>query len=216
VRYFSASRKARKTRSGGQLTIAGVITTTNRQDWKQILDRGPDAETGPLAGARTQWPALAGFESTFMALTAELHRVALAVTETITASLGAQLPTQEAFEEYSSFLRINYYPLIDDASAGSKLDRSFGIHPHTDAGAVTVLCQDEVASLQVHRGGQWETITKPKDALIINIGDIVQAWSNDRFTAPVHRILARSDRTRQHPLLFKPLLQLRTVSARRS
>ncbi|MFT7654334.1 MAG: isopenicillin N synthase-like dioxygenase, partial [Candidatus Azotimanducaceae bacterium] len=140
--------------------------------------------------------ALAGFESTFMALTAELHRVALAVTETITASLGAQLPTQEAFEEHSSFLRINYYPLFDDASAGSELDRSFGIHPHTDAGAVTVLCQDEVASLQVHRGGQWETITKPKDALIINIGDIVQVWSNDRFTAPVHRVLARSDRTR--------------------
>ena len=64
---------------------------------------------------------------------------------------------------------------------------SLGISHHTDAGAVTVLLQDGQPGLQVlTKGGAageeglWHDVEAERGDLIINIGDVVQVWSNDR------------------------------------
>ena len=110
---------------------------------------------------------------------------------------------------HTSFARLNYYPLCgnpmcDDPQTDSNAGH-LGIHPHTDSGALTVLLQDDVAALQVCRQGQWHTIEPAVDGLIINIGDMLQVWSNDQFTAPEHRVLASSQRERfSAPFFFNP------------
>ena len=63
---------------------------------------------------------------------------------------------------------------------------SLGISHHTDAGAVTVLLQDGQPGLQVLRrnGGKketWHDVEARRGDLIINIGDVVQVWSNDQY-----------------------------------
>ena len=63
---------------------------------------------------------------------------------------------------------------------------SLGISHHTDAGAVTVLLQDGQPGLQVLRrnGGKketWHDVEARRGDLIINIGDVVQVWSNDLY-----------------------------------
>jgi isopenicillin N synthase-like dioxygenase len=55
---------------------------------------------------------------------------------------------------------------------------------------LTVLLQDGVSGLQVHHGGYWHDVEPLPDAFTINIGDMVQVWSNDRYRAPPHRVLA--------------------------
>jgi len=71
-----------------------------------------------------------------------------------------------------------------------------------------VLLQDDQPGLQVLKGKRWHTIPPRRDALVINIGDIVQVWSNDRYAAPLHRVLASSARERfSAPYFFNPAYQ---------
>ena len=80
-----------------------------------------------------------------------------------------------------------------------------GINHHTDAGAITVLFQDDQPGLQVFKNDGWHTVVPRKDALVINIGDIVQVWSNDRYKAPLHRVLASDGVERfSAPYFFNP------------
>ena len=55
---------------------------------------------------------------------------------------------------------------------------------------------DDVAGLQVHNNGTFHTVAPRDGALIINVGDIVQVWSNDRYQAPLHRVLANAEEPR--------------------
>ena len=179
--------------------------TKNLRDKKEIFDIGPDiagaaGETG-LWAARTPWPADdAGFRATMGEFREACEILALRLLGLVCAGLGADADRlSAAFRPAStSFLRLNHYPVEDplgdeatDVAAGADL----GIHHHTDAGALTVLMQDAVSGLQIWRddgagGGDWRTVTPTPGALVINIGDMVQVWSNDLYAAPVHRVLA--------------------------
>ena len=105
----------------------------------------------------------------------------------------------------TSFLRLNHYPVCASPADGKEdfpVDGHLGIYHHTDAGAVTVLLQDEVAGLQVRHNENWVTIATEPDSLIINVGDLVQVWSNDRYKAPLHRVLASSEQERFSAAFF--------------
>ncbi len=63
---------------------------------------------------------------------------------------------------------------------------------HTDSGALTVLPQDEVGGLQVAHDGDWVDVEPITGALVVNTGDMMQVWSNDRYRAAMHRVLPRT------------------------
>ena len=80
-----------------------------------------------------------------------------------------------------------------------------GVNPHTDAGALTLLLQDDQPGLEVLRDGVWHVVEPRRDALVVNIGDIVQVWSNDRYTAALHRGRVSADAERfSAPFFFNP------------
>ncbi len=183
--------------------------TKNVRDWKEIFDVGPAETRGPLAGALPQWPeSLPGFKSTLRAYTDACERIARHLLSSIATTLGAApADLYRAFEpEHSSFLRLNYYPLCAEPAAPESPSvpekGHLGIGQHTDAGALTVLMQSSVAGLQVKRRGHWNLVEPQDDALIINVGDIVQVWSNDRYQAPLHRVIASSDLERYSAAYF--------------
>ena len=175
--------------------------TKNRQDWKEILDIGFAEAEGPLAGATPQWPDDHQFVECIGHLRQALHDTAISVVQLVVQALGAQLDVGTVFGQHTSFLRLNFYPPCpnpyDPESHGSATQAGeLGISHHTDAGAVTVLLQDDQPGLQVLHQGQWQSVPPQPEALIINIGDIVQVWSNDRYPAPLHRVLANSSQQR--------------------
>src|SRR5205085_599452 len=59
---------------------------------------------------------------------------------------------------------------------------------HTDYGTVTMLLADDVPGLQVFTGGEWHDISVPRGTLVCNIGDMLERWSNDRWTSTLHRV----------------------------
>jgi isopenicillin N synthase-like dioxygenase len=186
--------------------------TKNTRDWKQIFDVGPDGGEGNQAGNRAQWPSdLPTFRPVIEGFYAACENVSFRLLSGVMRGLG--MPAShlaDAFRpHHTSFLRLNYYPACDDpadadAPAGSK-DGHFGVNHHTDAGAITVLLQDDQAGLEVYRRGKWTLVEPRADALVVNIGDIVQVWSNDRYPASLHRVLANRNADRYSaPFFFNP------------
>ena len=80
-----------------------------------------------------------------------------------------------------------------------------GVNHHTDAGALTVLLQADEPGLEVFHDGAWHLVEPRSDALVVNIGDIVQVWSNDRYQAALHRVTTNMERDRYSvPFFLNP------------
>ena len=86
-----------------------------------------------------------------------------------------------------SNLRAQHYPPLANPPALGQLRAG----AHTDYGAVTVLRGDAgAAGLQVEtKPGEWRDISFPKDAYVVNLGDQLAMWSNDRWRSTLHRVL---------------------------
>ena len=183
--------------------------TKNRQDWKEIFDLSLD-QAGPQNHnqSRTPWPsALPDFPNTMLHWHHLCETISLTLLEAIRQSLP--LPQTSLAQHFtrgnSSFLRLNHYPVCKapaDPEEDFPTEGHLGIYHHTDAGAVTVLLQDEVSGLQVRHNDTWKTIASENDSLIINVGDLIQVWSNDRYKAPLHRVLANSKQDRFSAAFF--------------
>ncbi|ESZ31341.1 hypothetical protein X732_30505 [Mesorhizobium sp. L2C066B000] len=62
---------------------------------------------------------------------------------------------------------------------------------HTDNGFFTLLLQEELPtrSLQVWFGGHWVPAPSLPDSLVVNLGDMLQALSDDRFKSTPHQVV---------------------------
>jgi gibberellin 2-oxidase len=115
------------------------------------------------------------------------------VAKTVALSLARSLVHQAAAEafpagcdETTCFLRLNRYPACPFAPD------TFGLVPHTDSDFLTVLCQDQVGGLQLMKDARWVAVKPHPDALIVNIGDLFQAWSNNRYKSVEHKVVANA------------------------
>uniref|UniRef100_K3WAM8 Fe2OG dioxygenase domain-containing protein n=1 Tax=Globisporangium ultimum (strain ATCC 200006 / CBS 805.95 / DAOM BR144) TaxID=431595 RepID=K3WAM8_GLOUD len=206
--------------------------TKNKTDWKEVFDiTGPHEDAPPnpelykrlIVNDQNQWldeDTLPGFKATINAYYASAEHIARRILQLFAVALGEhvnffdqffhdgafisenQQTTGPAVHRNSSIFRLNHYPVAPEP------EKTMGVYHHTDAGALTVLLQDdEVASLQVfHRGSQqWLFVPPIKDTFVINIGDLVQVWSNDKFVAPPHRVLASGSKSRYSaPYFYNP------------
>jgi isopenicillin N synthase-like dioxygenase len=186
--------------------------TKNVRDWKEIYDVGPAATRGPMAGSLPQWPSsLPAFRPTMTAFYAACEGLARRLVGAIAEALGvpARILLDAFGPGHTSFLRLNHYPPCDDPAPPDAPTMpaagELGVHHHTDAGALTLLLQDDHPGLQVERDGRWHLVEPRPDALVANIGDIVQVWSNDRYRAALHRVLANRTASRYSaPFFFNP------------
>ncbi|XP_022141253.1 gibberellin 20-oxidase-like protein [Momordica charantia] len=86
----------------------------------------------------------------------------------------------------------NYSPR--DSNKEDKVEEIEGLGKHTDISCVTILFQDNVGGLQMRsKGGEWMDIKPCEDALVVNIGDFMQAWSNERLRSAEHRVVLRQN-----------------------
>lgn len=110
-------------------------------------------------------------------------------------ALGLQLPPEfflrqcEAPLSRASFV---YYP---SQPAGE--NQRFGVGPHTDFGVLTVLCQDDVGGLQVENlDGEWIEAPPIDGTLVVNVGDLLERWTDGAFRSTPHRVVNSSGRER--------------------
>ena len=194
--------------------------TKNARDLKEVLDLAhvpfPDLDDDDPRNFHrvdgfNQWPQLAGFRSTMVAYLQACEHLSLRLLDVFSAALGQQPAFLRSFfgPDHTSFVRLNHYPLDDilspqEATSVTPLG-DMALHHHSDAGALTILLQDDVGGLQVEHGQSWIDVEPIPGALVVNIGDMMQVWANDRFQAALHRVTPTSSQTRYSlPYFFNP------------
>ena len=186
--------------------------TKQKLDWKEGYDMASQDGSLDKRGLEgvNQWPdesafpSIDGFQATLREYYYECEKLARTLTCAMTLGLG--LPSEslvgpEFDNRHTSMLRMNYYPICPDPTANQ------AIGPHTDAGAVTVLTQSPVKSLQVYqpKDDTWYDVEPIENSFVINTGDIMQVWSNGVYKAPIHRVKARNDAERfSSPFFYNP------------
>ncbi|CAD2213426.1 non-haem dioxygenase in morphine synthesis N-terminal/2OG-Fe(II) oxygenase superfamily, putative [Angomonas deanei] len=88
------------------------------------------------------------------------------------------------FTEPLSGFRLIHYPALPEEKGRVVCGA------HTDYGIVTILYQDNATGLQVRNlQGEWMDAPPVKDSYVVNIGDMMAMWSNDRYKSTSHRVL---------------------------
>ena len=60
---------------------------------------------------------------------------------------------------------------------------------HTDYGVLTILLADDVPGLQVFGDGKWNDVEVPRGTFVCNLGDMLERWTNNRWTSTLHRVV---------------------------
>lgn len=109
----------------------------------------------------------------------------------------------EAFHRHPMCaLRCINYP----ASETPLLPEQKGAGEHSDYGSLTMLKSDpEVPGLEIRLpSGEWAKAPLVEDAFIVNIGDLMARWTNDRWVSTMHRVVlpAESGGRRRQSMAF--------------
>ena len=91
----------------------------------------------------------------------------------------------DKIDKHISNLFANHYPPLTE----DPLPDQLRVSEHTDYGSLTLLYQrDAVAGLEVCLDDIWTPVQAMPDAFVVNIGDLMARWTNDRWVSTLHRV----------------------------
>ena len=144
----------------------------------------------PLDGPN-QWPsALPQLRSAMLAYLDAVEELSQRMLRLFAGALELPVDTLLAnFTRPTSRLKLNHYPLQQDPLN----ENNIGVVPHSDSGCFTILWQDDNGGLEVqNQQGDWVGAPPLADSFVVNIGNILQYWSNGRFSSTPHRVINRN------------------------
>ena len=111
----------------------------------------------------------------------------LRILERFDTILGTNNTLVDAHQDMYNTTRIIHYPPYE----GELEERQMRIGEHSDYGTITLLWQiNDVPGLQVQDlKGEWHPVPYAEDGVVVNIGDLLQRWTNDYFKSTKHRVV---------------------------
>lgn len=165
-------------------------------DLKETIDSGvhhgpdhPEVVAGTPLHGPNQLPDLPGFADARDAYEAEGIEAVLRLQRGLALALGleADFFAQVGPGSTMYHLRMVHYP---PAERVTPEPGQLGCGAHTDYGTLTVLADDGVGGLQVRtRSGEWIDIVVPEGHVVMNLGDLMAIWTNDRYVSNPHRVV---------------------------
>jgi len=172
-----------------------------------IAKGSPDYNPSKLSGPNI-WPTKdncsmedpENFKTVMNTYQDKVSEVGLRLVRLIALSLNLN---QSYFDGYYAkpmpFLRLLHYS--SEKSEPSK--GLFGCGAHSDYGMVTLLLTDENAGLEINTPNEgWVPIPPKKGAFIVNIGDMLERWTNGLFRSTIHRVISTGDNERYSIAFF--------------
>ena len=181
--------------------------TKQKRDLKEVFDFMYPKSNGEDLN---QWPENKVFRSKMENFFSKASLVAEETLRLVFLNLnnnGNQLPSGE---KSTSNARLNYYPIDDPLEEKSRKDISklgdMALHHHTDPGILTLLIQDMTGGLQTKsKESGWIDIEPEKNTIVVNLGDAMQVWTNDKYVAAIHRVTKRTAKARYStPYFYNP------------
>ncbi|POX41482.1 oxidoreductase [Streptomyces sp. Ru73] len=135
-----------------------------------------------------KWPELPGFAEAYRAYYARMEDLAQEIMRLF--ALALDLPEQwfdGKVDQHMTNMTANYYPAQPVAPEPGQLRKGV----HSDWGSLTILYQDESpGGLQVQdKSGQWLDVPVIPGSFVVNIGDLMAIWTNDKWVSTVHRVV---------------------------
>ena len=193
-------------------TPIGTELTNEKRDWNESIDFGldlasehPDVQAGEALQGPNQWPEYPPELKRLLELHWDLMIVlGRKITQGLALSLGLAKDYFTPFTNRTQCaMRILHYPKVGGSSADNI---GYGIGAHIDYGFLTILAQDEVGGLEVQNAdGEWIAAPYIPGSFVINIGHMIQRWTNDFYQATLHRV--RSSHTKDRyslPFFYEP------------
>ncbi|KAF3341750.1 1-aminocyclopropane-1-carboxylate oxidase 1-like isoform X1 [Carex littledalei] len=114
-----------------------------------------------------------------------ISRVVEILYELLSVALGLPPDYMKARNyDYTKPMFMHYYPPCPEP------ELTIGVRMHTDPTFITVLLQDDLGGLQVLHDGYLVDVTPVPGALVVNIGDLLKCFSNDKLKSTEHHVLA--------------------------
>lgn len=196
-------------------SLSDGIGMRSAGDLKEMIDMGPVDVPGGEYYERAEagnhfhpnlWPAKPeGFEAAMEDYYRRINRLANDLMGLF--ALALDLPEDFFFDKLDrnmSALRIICYPEQAEAPEPGQIRAG----AHTDYGTLTILMSDQSAGgLQAqHRDGTWVDVVPEPGSYVINIGDVMQMWTNDRWVSTMHRVVNPprevASTARRHSVVF--------------
>ena len=167
---------------------SGDSTADNYEGYKLHNEIGAE---DPICGdcdlyGPNKWPeSTPGLRDVLLEYWAECDRVTAVLLGALSKSL--EIPTDDFLQLFDKSLTnmtlLHYPPQAVNSN-------QFGIHPHKDTDALTIVAADPVGGLKVRRRDDsgWIDADPPGDALVVNIGDLLEIWSGGHFVSTPHKV----------------------------
>ncbi|MFA5122038.1 isopenicillin N synthase family dioxygenase [Zavarzinia sp.] len=188
----------------GYVPVGEEILYGGSKDLKEAYDLSgdlpaddPDYLAGnPMLGPN-QWPELAGFKDQVGAY----YRAVLQVGRDLLRGFALALGQEPAlFDGYvtkpPSQLRMIHYPYNPEAKD------VIGMGAHTDYECFTLLHATGPGLEVLNGAGEWIDVPPVPGAFIVNIGDMLETWTNGQFVATSHRVRKVKEERYSFPLFF--------------
>ncbi|WOQ17029.1 isopenicillin N synthase family dioxygenase [Raineyella sp. W15-4] len=133
------------------------------------------------------WPAGQDrFRAVWTAYYRQMERVATTLLKGFALGLGlAEDWFDASCAKHCSVLFANGFPPVSDLAVPG----SVRLGEHTDYGSLTILYRNERPSgLQVRQEGQWRLVPDIPGTFVVNIGDLMARWTDDRWVSTLHRV----------------------------
>lgn len=193
----AAAGQPRGFRAMGDEGLAYTRAGAAAFDLKEVYQIGPAFDESPYyrtADALPHfmpnvWPAdMPAFAPTFTGYYDAMQ--ALAIQLMRACALALDLPERwfdSKIDRHISALRVLHYPAQSGAPEAGQLRAG----AHSDYGTLTILLSQNVSGgLQVmSKQGDWIDVHAPAGSFVINVGDLLMRWTNDRWISTLHRVL---------------------------
>ena len=160
----------------------------DRSDWPHGGMGNLPLRNHKLAMQDNQWPQatdLPHFRTTVDRYAHALEQLDKSMLPSFARAL--EMPADyfdEAFQQPSYRLRMTHYPATND---GTTNEGAIGINPHVDTSFCTILTQDRPdLAIYSERRQAWIAVPVLSDAFVVNTGELLRQWTNDRFLSTQH------------------------------
>ena len=189
-------------RGYGGLESEGLAYTQDEEtppDLKEVFDVGPmdipndEYYRGVAAGvhfADNLWPSKpSDLKEIYTDYFHRMESLALDMAHIFATALDLPMNFFDMkLDRHISILRANYYPKLSRPPRVKQLRGG----EHSDYTAFTILWQERIPSVGLQArgpGGEWLDVPAIDDTMVINIGDSLMRWTNDKWISTQHRVV---------------------------